>query len=446
MSIFKQISEEFYNDAINMIVELVNIDSVYDESTVSEDKPYGQGVHNALEAFKNLAISKGLTAEIVGNRCVEIKVGTTGKEVGIFGHLDVVPATGNWSNPPFNAVIKDEKIYGRGTSDDKGPLVAAFCAVLGLVKHGLVDNYRIRIVGGGDEERGSSCLEHYFHVEKRPDVDCGFTPDAEFPLIYGEKGIVNYTLSKNINLEGIVEIDAGVASNCVIDAAKVKVVDFEGFKNYLDKSKYNYHVEDEWFVFEGRSAHGSMPELGFNSGISMLFALGTYFNNGFLLKLANQYEDYNGRNIGLFFETKNMGVSTYNVGLISYKDNEFSLTVNFRFPENVVIEEVVEQIKATTDCNVDVGRASPILYFDPESKMIQTLYKAYVEESGDTINKPMTIGGGTYAKEAKNIVAFGSNFPGKVDHIHEPDEKIDLEDVKKSIQLYARAIYDLGNM
>ena len=83
---------------------------------------------------------------------------------------------------------------------------------------------------------------------------------------------------------------------------------------------------------------------------------------------------------------------------------------------------------------------------ESESKMIQTLYKAYVEESGDTVNKPMTIGGGTYAKEAKNIVAFGSNFPGKVDHIHEPDEKIDLEDVKKSIQLYARAIYDLGNM
>lgn len=446
MNIFKKISDEFYDDAVSMIIDLVNIDSVYDESTVSEDKPYGEGVHKTLVAFKDLAISKGLDAEIVGNRCVEIKVGTKGREVGIFGHLDVVPATGDWSNPPFNAVIKDERIYGRGTSDDKGPLVAAFCAVLGLVKHNLVDNYRIRIVAGGDEERGSSCLEHYFDVEKRPHVDCGFTPDAEFPLIYGEKGIVNYTLTKNIKLNGIIEIDAGVASNCVIDAAKVKAEDFNGFKKFLDKSKCAYHNEDDWFVFEGKSAHGSMPELGKNSGIAMLFALGTYFNSEFLLKIAHQYEDYNGRNIDLFFETKNMGVSTYNVGLISYKNNEFSMTVNFRFPESVIIEDVIEKIKATTDCEVDVGRASPVLYFDPESKMIQTLYNAYVEESGDTVNKPMTIGGGTYAKEAKNIVAFGSNFPGKVDHIHEPDEKIDLEDVKKSIQLYARAIYDLGNM
>ena len=141
-----------------------------------------------------------------------------------------------------------------------------------------------------------------------------------------------------------------------------------------------------------------------------------------------------------------MGVTTYNVGLISYIDGKFSATVNFRFPESVVISEVVEKIKASTECDVEVGRESPVLYFDPNSKMIQTLYKAYAEESGDTVNKPMTIGGGTYAKEAKNIVAFGSAFPGKNDHIHEPDEKIDLEDVKKSIQLYARAIYDLGKM
>ena len=446
MSIFKQISEEFYDDAVKMIIDLVNIDSVYDEDTVTEDMPYGKGVDQCLKAFKNLAIEKGLNAEIVGNRCVEVTVGTKGREVGIFGHLDVVPATGDWSNPPFNAIIKDERIYGRGTSDDKGPLVSAFCAVLGLVKHNLVDNYRIRIVAGGDEERGSSCLGHYFHVENRPHVDCGFTPDAEFPLIYGEKGIVNYTLKKVVELKGIKEINAGVASNCVIDDARVKVEDFEGFKNFLEGLTYKYHIENEWFVFEGKSAHGSLPELGFNSGIAMIFALGNFLNNEFLLTFAHQYEDYNGRNLGLFFETENMGVTTYNVGLISYQNGEFSATVNFRFPESVVIDDVAEKIKASTDCEVEIGRASPVLYFDPNSKMIQTLYNAYVEESGDTVNKPMTIGGGTYAKEAKNIVAFGSCFPGKVDHIHEPDEKIDLEDVKKSIQLYARAIYDLGNM
>ena len=130
MSVFKQISEEFYDDAVRMIIDLVNIDSVYDEDTVTDDMPYGKGVDQCLKAFKKLAIEKGLNAEIVGNRCVEVTVGTKGREVGIFGHLDVVPATGDWSNPPFNAIIKDERIYGRGTSDDKGPLVSAFCAVV----------------------------------------------------------------------------------------------------------------------------------------------------------------------------------------------------------------------------------------------------------------------------------------------------------------------------
>lgn len=446
MSIFKLIAEEFFDDAVKTIVDLVNIDSVYDENTVSENMPYGKGVDNVLKRFKQIAIENGLNAEIVNNRCVEIKVGNEGKEVGIFGHLDVVPATGDWSNPPFEAIIKDERIYGRGTSDDKGPLVASFYAVLGLNKHNLVDGYRIRIVAGGDEERGSSCLDNYFEVAKRPHVDCGFTPDAEFPLIYGEKGIVNYTLTKNLEIKGLVSIEAGVASNCVIDRTVVKMENYEGFADFLKNEDFKYHIENDSFVFDGKSAHGSMPELGFNSGIAAIFAIGKYLNNDFLLKFAHQYEDFNGRNLGLFFETKNMGVTTYNVGLLSYSNNRFSATVNFRYPESVIVEDVILKLKEISDCEVEVGRNSPVLYFDPESKMIQTLYNAYKEESGDLINKPMTIGGGTYAKEAKNIVAFGSNFPGKVDHIHEPDEKIDLEDVKKSIQLYARAIHDLGKM
>lgn len=446
MSIFKTISDEYFDEAVKTIIELVNINSVYDEETISADSPYGKGVAKALNAFKELATKNGLEAEIVDNRCVEIKVGNSGKEVGIFGHLDVVPATGAWTNDPFNAVIKDGRIYGRGTSDDKGPLIASFYAVLGLIKHNLVNNYRIRIVAGGDEERGSSCLGHYFHVANRPHVDCGFTPDADFPLIYGEKGIVNYTITKNIKIDGLTEIEAGVASNCVIDNARVKVEDFEGFKNFLSNSSYKYHIDGEYFVFEGKSAHGSTPELGFNSGIATIFALGHFFNNEFLLKFAHQYDDFNGRNLGLFYETENMGVTTFNVGLLSYKNNEFSATVNFRYPENVVIKDVVTKLNEISDAKVDVGRESAVLYFDPNSKMIQTLYNAYKEESGDLVNKPKTIGGGTYAKEAKNIVAFGSNFPGKEDHIHEPDEKIDLEDVKNSIQIYARAIYDLGNM
>lgn len=446
-SIYEEISNEYYDEAVNTIIKLVNVNSVYDETTVSEENPYGVGVTKVLNTFKDIALEHDIHAEVLGNRCVELTIGNSGREVGIFAHLDVVPATGKWTSDPFNAQIRDNKIYGRGTSDDKGPLVCAFYSIVGLIKHGLVNNYKIRFVAGGDEERGSSCLEYYFDTLKKPVVDCGFTPDADFPLIYGEKGIINYTLEKNdLHIDDLIKIDAGVASNCVIDKARVSVKDINSLIKYLDSINEKYHVEDDVVVFDGKSAHGSTPEIGINSGIAMLLALGNYYNNEFFLKLADQYSDCNGRKLDLFYESKNMGVTTYNVGLISYENGKFSMTVNFRFPEILDIDQFILDIKKISPCEVIFGRVSPVLYFDPESKMIQTLYKAYVEESGDHETKMMTIGGGTYAKEAKNIVAFGSKFPGKEDHIHEPDEKIDLEDVKKSIQLYARAIYDLGNM
>lgn len=447
-SIYEQISEEYFDEAVKTIIRLVNVNSVYDETTVDEVNPYGKGVTKVLNTFKDIALEHNIHAEVLGNRCVELTIGDTGREVGIFAHLDVVPASGEWSSDPFDAQIRDNKIYGRGTSDDKGPLVCSFYSIVGLIKHGLVNNYKIRFVAGGDEERGSSCLEYYFDTLKKPVVDCGFTPDADFPLIYGEKGIINYTLVNNdLHIDDdLISIEAGVASNCVIDKARVIVKDLNKLISYLDSINATYHVEENSVVFDGKSAHGSTPELGINSGIAMLFALGNYYHNQFLLNLANQYDDYNGRNIEQCYESKNMGITTYNVGLISYNKGLFSMTINFRFPEILDIEEFKTQIKEISPCDVEFDRVSPVLYFDPESKMIQTLYKAYVEESGDTETKMMTIGGGTYAKEAKNIVAFGSKFPGKEDHIHEPDEKIDLEDVKKSIQLYARAIYDLGNM
>jgi len=86
------------------------------------------------------------------------------------------------------------------------------------------------------------------------------------------------------------------------------------------------------------------------------------------------------------------------------------------------------------------------LLVDPKSEFIQTLLRAYQDETGDTTSPMITIGGGTYAKEAKNTIAFGSNFPGKIDNIHDANEKIDLDDLYRSIAIYARAINDLGRL
>lgn len=442
---FKKLLECYKKESLETLLDLLRIDSVYDESSLSPSTPYGKGVDDALNFMYEVALKKGFNAKIYGNRVLEITYGTKGKEVGVFGHLDVVPTTSNWSNPPFSPIIKDERIYARGSSDDKGPVVAAFYSLLALKENNLIDDYRVRLVSGGDEERGSSCLDYYFNVLKRSHVDIGFTPDGNFPLIHGEKGITNYKLIKHIELDNLKFIKGGLASNSVIDDCYCSFKDNTAFIEYLNSMHASFKlIKDEIHII-GKSAHGSTPEKGFNSGILLLKYIGDFLNNKELIKLAHSYDDFNGKNLNCYYISEAMGETTFNVGLIEYKEGVLKLTVNFRYPENVNIDEAIKTIKKESkESIIEVESTSPVLYFEKDSFIVKTLLKAYQEETKDYVTPIMTIGGGTYAKEAKNIIAFGSAFPSKDDHIHEVDEKIDLCDFYDSMPIYMHAIYELG--
>lgn len=451
MIIFKEMCKPYEKEALNTLQRDVQINSVYDPKTITKDMPYGKGVHDCFEFLKKIALKDGFNVDLCDGHCIEISCGEGEKLIGIFAHQDVVPVTPGWKHDPFSGYIdeNENRMYSRGTSDDKGPGIAAYFALKALKDNGLVKNYRVKLVFGGDEERGSSCLEYYFGTLKKEDPTYGFTPDADFPLIYGEKGIVNYKYSGNLPLNNVISIKAGTVFNVVIDSAIVKVEQPEKLENYLTEHKeINYkRLSNDEFEFIGKAAHGSTPELGFNSGVQALDVLGKVYNNPSLSLLAKEYEKPNGENMNARYWSKDMGETTYNVGVISYENGKFEMVVNFRHPETCNPDEAVEKVQKVSPLPVYVMSKSPYLYYNPETtEFIKELYKVYVEETGDTVHKPMAIGGGTYAKEAKNTIAFGSCFPLKVDHIHEIDEKIDLEDFFNSIPIYAHAIYALGNL
>ncbi len=449
---FKNLVKKYEGENLKTLKGLIKINSIYDEKSVTKDSPYGKGVQNAFNYVKEIALKDGFKVDTCDGHCLEISCGEGKTFVGIFAHLDTVPVSGNWMYDPFGGEIHDNKMYGRGTSDDKGPAIAAYYALKALKDNDLIKNYRVKLVLGGDEERGSSCLEYYFKNLKKEEVTYGFTPDGDFPLIYGEKGITNYCVEGKIFLGPIKEINAGVASNSVIDKALIKTFDKKKLLDYLDKHqdiKFEALEENDDEItinFIGKSAHGSVPQLGINSGIIALDTLGKAFDIKFLKDLANDYKDPFGKNLNQYYKSEEMGETTYNVGLISYKDDYFKMTVNFRYPEIVSSKKVIEELSKDSPLPIKVLSESSYLYYPLNTPFIKTLYEVYVKETNDTINKPMTIGGGTYAKEAKNIVAFGSHFVGKEDHIHEENEKIDLEDLFNSMSLYAHAIYALGNL
>ena len=434
---------------VNMVEELMNfvsIDSTYDANTLSKERPFGKGVSEALDYVAKLGEEHGFEVDRCDGYCTELTIGEGDKMIGIFAHADVVPATGDWSDYPFSCRVDEGKVYGRGTSDDKGPFMAAFYAVLALKQAGLLKGYKVRFVVGGDEERGSGCLDYYFKVLKKPSPDYGFTPDADFPVIYGEKGINDFFPDIKVDIPDVIKISGGAATNAVCDKVEIEVKKTGKLVSYLKAKNIAFKKSKNVITILGKSAHGSTPELGDNAAIKTMQILGDLYDVKSLQKLADGLSDTSGKKFDGLCRTKLMGETTYCVGLISYEKGLLKFSINFRYPETVKSVEYKDKFDAYFGTKSRMGEESKVLLFDPESKLVKTLMQAYIEETGDKEHGPITIGGGTYAKHCQNTVAFGALFPGRESVMHQPDEYMPEEDIYKSSLIYARAIELLGNL
>lgn len=456
MANLKKLAKNYEKIGVLALQEMVHRNSVYDPKTIEKGAPYGKGVKEALDYIGKLAKGYGFEVDYCEGYATEISFGSEGPLIGIYAHSDVVPVSGKWDYPPFSGKIvgegKEAKMIGRGTSDDKGPLVAALMAMKLLKDNGLIEGFHVRLVSGGDEERGSSCLENYFGKLKKPHCDLGFTPDAEFPLIYAEKAIARANASKMIDLSPIVAMDGGVVANAVCDKLVVTLPSDKKFAAYLKENGVDADVSTAGAIdivtFKGKSAHGSVPDQGINAAAIAFKHLGAFYKNEWLSALAPVIADAHGVTFGGDSFSKGFGKSgagTFNYGIVKYDSRKvLSLTIDHRFGEAGDASASLKAFEKTTGMTVNVMGESPLLLFDQKSVLVSTLMKSYKRMTHKFFDKPMAIGGGTYAKEAKNCVAYGSAFRGHDGSIHAPNEYIYLDDFYQQIAIYADAILSLG--
>ena len=451
---YDKLTAKYQKPLLKSLEEFVAINSVYDEETISKEDPFGKGVSAALNYIYNLAKQDGFTVYNYDNKVVEIIHGAGDKNLTIMAHADVVPAGTGWIDPPFEMVEKKGVLYGRGVADDKGPLLATYYALKALKEsRQLSGDYKIRFLVGGNEERGSLCMEHYFHTLKKEQPTLGFSPDSDFPLICAEKGIINFVVESNIKFPGLISIKGGVASNAVIERCEVKFELNPDFLNFIMK---NYHRDQAEIrtkddittvIFHGKAAHGALPELGVNAGMMAISALADYSKNPAFVQLKKLFTPLDGSGFKCGGESKDMGHNSNNVGIIDYTDGHFSLTTNFRYVDTCNEAKLLENIEeACEPFSVRIITRSPLLFFSKESVLVKTLMSSYQTETGDYHSEPLAIGGGTYAKEADNVVAFGMQFPGWESNMHSPGEAVKKDDLFKAMSVYARAIMDLGNL
>ena len=441
------------DDLVKDLITLVKIPSVDDPSTATLNQPFGKANRDALDAMLAIGKRDGYEVDEVDGYAGHIDVGNKEETFGVLGHLDVVPCNAvGWNSDPYNPVINDGIIYGRGVADDKGPLLAGYYAAKIIDELELPVKMKMRVIFGCNEEKGSGCVKHYF--TKRPYPAMGFTPDGAFPVVYGEKAMCGMKVRGQVEKDNIIGLYAGTVSNIVPEVCEAIVVGNykqykEGFLAYLKENGLKGNVEEEGnhtkLTLVGKSAHASTPEVGINAATYMCHYLAGISNNK-LVHFINDclHDAYNGQNLGTEYVGK-MGPVTVNLGLLSYKDEHASVTLDFRLPHELTEDKLVEGIEeklAAYGLN-QTHNYGQGLYFEPESELVSKLYNAYVEISGDTVNKPMTMGGGTYAKSMPNCVAFGAGFPDKEYNMHQNNEQIEIEDLVKATAIYAKAIYDL---
>lgn len=444
--------------------ELIKIPSVKAEA--EGDYPYGREVYKALARAIEISEKLGFKTKNIDNQAAHVEMGEGEEILGLLCHLDVVPEGSDWTYPPYAAEIHDDKIYGRGTIDDKGPAVAALYAMKIVEELGIKLKQRVRLILGTNEESGMASLEHYFKQEKMPELS--FSPDATFPAIHAEKGILDLKFSADLKEKTTAGmqlelIKGGNATNMVPDYAeavlsgieKEKLIELLADVDYKqDDLKIEAEKEKIKLSYHGISAHGSMPEDGKNAISYLIDILAELpFANAKVKDFLTFYKDkigleYDGASIGCKDEDDVPTALTFNTGIIKGEQKKIEFIVNIRYPVKSSAEKVVNDIKNNIDHDLIklelLSDAKP-LYIPKDDPFIQKLMAAYQEFTGDK-SEPIAIGGGTYARKVKKGVAFGPLFPGQPELAHQKDEFIRIDDLVKSAAIYAKAIIDIAGV
>ncbi|MBR5125210.1 MAG: dipeptidase PepV [Oscillospiraceae bacterium] len=443
------------DDLLACLQENLRIPSV--EGTPEEGAPYGIHVRRSLDHALESAAKLGFRTCNVDNHIGWCEYGDGEEMVAVLGHLDVVPAGDGWSFDPWGGEIRDDRIFGRGTMDDKGPSIAAMFALKALAESGLPLRRRIRILFGCNEETGAQDVKYYLnHGGEIPVM--GFTPDAEFPCIHGEKGIINAHCSRSYTQTGnlrIVSIQGGTAPNVVPNYAKAELLcDKNTVRAICEKSfdKITFTATDTGVLVEavGENAHGSTPWLGENAIGRLILALNELPFEGeaadiirFLAEKLGM--DTIGKASGIHLWDEPSGNLSLNWGTLNADDSTLSLIVNYRYPVTYEFADCGPEFQSLFESNGFTVKQShkEKLYIPADSELVKILLNVYKDHTGID-GKPVCIGGGTYAKCLPNIIAFGPIFPGDEVREHKPDEFMEIPKLMKNAQIIASAMYEMA--
>lgn len=442
------------------LLKLISYPSIQAEPD-GENAPFGRAVSDALQAALEIAGRFGFSCRnLDGYFGIAEMPGASAGSIGVLSHVDVVPANAaQWTSPPFCGEVRDQRIYGRGALDDKGPLIASIYAAAALkqvLPHQLPKT--VQLMFGCNEESGMECIKYYLGKFHPP--DCGFSPDAAFPLIIGEKGIIHFSLSCTWDDAAATQTDSlrlischsGTAANIVPDRAEALLLN-TGSLDIAGSPQIQIEQQGEYLriTATGKAAHASTPGEGDNALAALLgflakLNLAPAGAASYIRNLAELCQDSrHGSTMGLAAADE-LSRLTLVPSLLRIDKAGGSLACDIRFPvshQSAGYQSQLRQIAADKGLQLELISVNEPMYAAEHHPVAATLLQVYRDFTGD-LRPPLVIGGGTYAKELENFFAFGPEFADTPRVMHQADEFIRQRDLLLSAQIYARAIYCLA--
>lgn len=429
-----QVHQRIYQqqtDFLTDLQKLMQIPSV--KSQAQPQAPFGLGPRQVLQEVVQLAQQYGFTAKVVNNAMAYVQWGPDNQNYqAIVGHLDVVAAGSDWTSEPFAVTQVQQMLYGRGILDNKGPSFTCLYGMKILKDLGVTPHHTIRLIFGSDEESGSQDIALYLQQEAPPAF--GFTPDCKFPVVYGERGIVNYQITTPFaaaELADFSQISGDQASDHVPDQLQVQ-------------------IKDQTYSVKGKRSPTNAPEMGKNAITYLAKALNEQqvvtgrLAQYFRWLESSFHEQHYGQGLNLALQDEASGKLIQTPYSLQKDQQNLVLKVAIRYPVSFTEQQVTAGMQQAlfAGSQLTIIRNLSSVYHDPTDARIQQLSQIY-QQVTNLDATPVTTTGATYARVMPNIVAFGPSFPGQKGIAHKQDEWMKLTDLLTIMEIYTQAIYTM---
>ncbi len=439
--------EKIFMDSLGELQELLQIPSVFDEKTVSEQMPYGEGVWRALDYMRRMAFQDGFEILEYDNHAIAVRIEPKETRVDVVSHLDVVEPGEGWEWEPFCGAVEDGYLIGRGTEDMKVCAWLTYLALRMIKEQNLPLAREIRLVFGCDEERTMADMFHY--VDKAGKPEFAFTPDGCFPMSIGEKGALMWRLTGSY--QGACKwFRGGVQCNVIPPAASACILDAsleEEFRAYIAGKGYDIScaMENGELILEsrGQAAHASMPHLGHSAVTDLLDVIAGVTGDAMLGSLYRCFADPYGSGIGLKTKDDSMGDFTVSLGVLRIEEGHLYGEVDGRYPYGITSGEATEHVEKECAAEVFLDYDAAPNLCGKDDPFVRELLAVYREKTGD-FSEPAISSGVSYSKVFGHCVAFGPVDKPEEYLAHQANEKISLDRCVKLLEIYYDAIYRIA--